>query len=159
VITPPPKAAGPDDLAPGTRVGVDYEVASRLGAGGMAVVYAARHLPSGRTRALKISRPEAAAEEALRGEYQVLSGLDHPNIVRILDLSNMVESHLTLVMERVGGETLRHRLLREPPLDPPTRRRHAEDLLAALDYLEQKAVTHASERRSVEATTRTGSPG
>lgn len=142
VITQPPKATGPDDLAIGARVGVDYEVVSRLGQGGMAVVYAARHLPSGRTRALKIARPEQPAEEALRGEFQVLSTLDHQNIVKILDLSNMVEKHLTLVMERVGGETLRHRLNREPPLDPPTRRRYAEDLLGALDYLEQKGVTH-----------------
>ena len=119
VITAPPKATSPDDLAPGMRVGVDYEVLSRLGQGGMAVVFAARHLPSGRTRALKISRPEVPAEEALRGEYQVLSGLDHSNIVRILDLSKMFEDHLTLVMERVGGETLRHRLNRAAPARSP----------------------------------------
>src|SRR5262245_66043350 len=80
---------------------------SRLGQGGMAVVYAARHIVSGRTRALKISRPDDSAEEALRGEYQVLSGLDHPNIVRVIDLTKMVEGRLTLIMERVGGETMR----------------------------------------------------
>ena len=140
---PPAPAATPDDLSAGTRVGADYETVARLGHGGMAVVYAARHLPSGRTRALKISRPEPAAEEALRGEYQVLSGLDHPAIVRVLDLTNMVQSRLTLVMERVGGETLKQRLASDKtPLDPPTRRRYAENLLAALDYLEQKGVTH-----------------
>ena len=96
-----------DNLQPGTRVGTDYEVVSRLGQGGMAVVYAARHLVSGRTRALKIARTDDSAEEALRGEYQVLSALDHPNVVRVIDLTKMVEGRLTLVMERVGGETLR----------------------------------------------------
>src|SRR5262249_33300843 len=96
-----------DNLQAGTRVGSDYQIVSRLGQGGMAVVYAARHLVSGRTRALKIARTEDAAEEALRGEYQVLSTLDHPNIVRVIDLTKIVESRLTLVMERVGGETLR----------------------------------------------------
>lgn len=141
-IVTPAKPANPDELPDGARVGADYEVVSRLGQGGMAVVYAARHLPSGRTRALKIARGEAAAEDALRGEFQTLTGLDHPNIVRVLDLSNMVEQRLTLVMERVSGENLRHRLTREPPLDPPTRRRYAEDLLGALDYLEQKGITH-----------------
>ncbi len=142
-VPPAPTKLNPDDLAVGTRVGTDYEIATRLGHGGMAVVYAARHLPSGRTRALKISRPDPAAEEALRGEFQVLSTLDHSGIVRVLDLTNMVESHLTLVMERVGGETLKHRLGPDrPPLDPSTRRRYAEDLLGALDYLEQKGVTH-----------------
>jgi serine/threonine protein kinase len=142
VITTPAKTSTPEDLAPGTRVGADYEVLAKLGQGGMAVVYAVRHLPSGTTRALKIARPEASAEEALRGEHQALRGLEHPNIVHVGDLTNIVDQRVTLVMERVGGETLRHRFLREPPIDPPTRRRYAEDLLAALDYLEQKGVTH-----------------
>ena len=141
-VVTPSKPASPEELGEGARIGPDYEVVKLLGHGGMAVVYAAKHLPTGRTRALKIARDNAAAEEALRGEFQTLSGLDHPNIVRVLDFSNMVEKRLTLVMERVGGENLRHRLTREPPLDPSTRRRYAEDLLGALDYLEQKAITH-----------------
>jgi serine/threonine protein kinase len=131
-----------DNLQSGTRVGSDYEIVSRLGQGGMAVVYAARHLVSGRTRALKIARTEDAAEEALRGEYQVLSTLDHPNVVRVIDLTKMVEGRLTLVMERVGGETLRQWLAAHPTPEPTAQRKLAEDLLAGLDYLEQKSVTH-----------------
>ena len=131
-----------ENLQPGTRVGADYEVVSRLGQGGMAVVYAARHLLSGRTRALKIARPDDSAEEALRGEYQVLSGLDHPNVVRVIDLTKMVEGRLTLVMERVGGETLRQWLAAHTAAEPTALRRLAEDLIAGLDYLEQKSITH-----------------
>ena len=138
----PPRPLDPDDLQPGTRIGADYEIVSRLGEGGMAVVYAARHLPTGRTRALKIARAATAAEDALRGEHAALSKLDHASIVKILDLTNMVEGRLTLIMERVGGETLRQRLAKDVPLDPPTRRRYTEDLLGALDYLEQRGVTH-----------------
>lgn len=131
-----------DNLQAGTRVGTDYEVVSRLGQGGMAVVYAARHLVSGRTRALKIARTEDSAEEALRGEYQVLSALDHPNVVRVIDLTKMVEGRLTLVMERVGGETLRQWMALHPTPEPTALRRLAEDLLGGLDYLEQKSITH-----------------
>ncbi|MEO7889575.1 MAG: protein kinase [Vicinamibacterales bacterium] len=131
-----------DNLQAGTRVGTDYEVVSRLGQGGMAVVYAARHLVSGRTRALKIARTEDSAEEALRGEYQVLSALDHPSVVRVIDLTKMVEGRLTLVMERVGGETLRQWMALHPTPEPTALRRLAEDLLGGLDYLEQKSITH-----------------
>ncbi len=131
-----------DNLQAGTRIGSDYEVVSRLGQGGMAVVYAARHLVSGRTRALKIARTEDSAEEALRGEYQVLSALDHPNVVRVIDLSKMFEGRLTLVMERVSGETLRQWMTLHPNPEPAAQRRLAEDLLAGLDYLEQKSITH-----------------
>ncbi|MBK7192658.1 MAG: protein kinase [Myxococcales bacterium] len=138
----PPRALDPDNLERGTRIGADYEITDRLGEGGLAVVYAARHLPTGRTRALKVARNSAGAEEALRGEYQALSKLDHPAIVKVLDPTNMVDGRLTLIMERVSGETLRQRLHRQPPLDPQTRRRFAEDLLTALDYLEQRGVTH-----------------
>jgi len=131
-----------ENLQQGTRVGTDYEIVARLGQGGMAVVYAARHLVSGRTRALKIARSENAAEEALQGEYQTLSRLDHPNVVRVIDLTKMVEGRLTLVMERVGGETLRQWLATHPTPEATAQRRLAEDLLAGLDYLEQQSVTH-----------------
>ncbi len=132
----------PDDLKKGMRLGPDYEIISRLGRGGMAVVYAARHLVSGRTRALKIARAQSAAEEALQGEYQALVELDHPNLVRVIDLSKMVEGRLTLVMERVGGQNLRHWLAENPAPDSNTQRRFAEDLLAGLDHLEQQGVVH-----------------
>jgi serine/threonine protein kinase len=131
-----------ENLADGTRVGSDYEILSRLGQGGMAVVYAARHLVSGKTRALKIARENDAAEEALRNEYQALSNLDHTNIVRVIDLTKMVEGRLTLVMERVGGKTLRQWLVAHTQSEPTAQRRLAEDLLAGLEYLEQKSVTH-----------------
>src|SRR5262249_39554212 len=121
-----------DNLQPGTRIGADYEIVSRLGQGGMAVVYAARPLVSGRTRALKVARSEDAAEAALHGEYQVLTRLDHPNIVRVIDLTKMVEGRLTLVMERVGGVTLRQWLAQHPTPEPAAQRRLAEDLIAGL---------------------------
>ncbi|MBM4320805.1 MAG: hypothetical protein FJ125_12845, partial [Deltaproteobacteria bacterium] len=53
-----------------------------------------------------------------------------------------VEDRLTLVMERVGGSTLRRWLEQHRQPDLNTLRRYAEDLLAALEYLEQKGVTH-----------------
>jgi serine/threonine protein kinase len=116
----PARALDPDNLERGTRIGADYEITDRLGEGGLAVVYAARHLPTGRTRALKVARNSAGAEEALRGEYKALERLDHPAIVKVLDPTNMVDGRLTLIMERVSGETLRQRLHRQPPLDAAT---------------------------------------
>lgn len=62
----------PENLTPGARIGSDYEIREKLGAGGMATVYAARHLVSGAARALKVARPDLAAEEALRAEHLAL---------------------------------------------------------------------------------------
>lgn len=132
----------PDNLEKGTRIGRDYEIEGRLGQGGMAVVYAARHLVSGRVRALKVARPEPAAQEALRGEYAALDALDHPNIVRVVDINYVVGDRLTLAMERVSGANLRHWLRDHPTPEPQTQRRFAENLLSGLEYLEQKGVIH-----------------
>ncbi|MBI4699810.1 MAG: protein kinase [Deltaproteobacteria bacterium] len=132
----------PENILPETRIGPDYEILGKLGAGGLATVYAARHLVSGTSRALKIARPDPAAEEALRAEYRALVALDHPNVVRAVDLSNMVPERVTLVLERVKGLPLSE-WLRHPTDDTPeTRRRYAEHLLGALEYLEHKGVAH-----------------
>ncbi len=150
----PSKPLDIEDLSPKSRIGPDYEILNRLGHGGMSVVYAARHLASGRTRALKIARPNDAAEEALRGEYDALCKLEHPNVVRVVDLSKMIDDRLTLVMERVGGSTLRAWLAAHPAPDAPTQRRLAEDLLAGLEYLENQGITHKDLKRTTCWSTR-----
>lgn len=137
-----PTALDPEHIAPETRIGPDYEVIGTLGAGGLATVYAARHLVSGTTRALKIARPTPMAEEALLAEYQALARLDHPNVVRAVDLSNVVPDRKTLVLERVKGLPLSEWLKQSADESPETRRHYAEHLLAALEYLEKKGVSH-----------------
>jgi serine/threonine protein kinase len=63
-----------------------YVVEARIGSGGMGVVYRARHGRTGALAALK-TVPVDSTEQlaAFRREAQVLAGLHHPGIVRILD--------------------------------------------------------------------------
>ena len=136
-----PLTLDPENIPDGTRLGTDYEVTGKLGAGGMATVYMARHLMSGTTRALKVSRSDARAEEALSGEHEALKPLDHPNIVKAIDITGIVPERKTLVLERVKGTTLAKRLA-AGPLTDEERRLYAEHLLAALGYLEQKGIVH-----------------
>ncbi len=136
-----PTTLDPENIPQGTKLGTDYEVTGKLGAGGMATVYMARHLMSGTTRALKVSRPDARAEEALTSEHRVLMPLDHANIVRAIDITGIVPERKTLVLERVKGETLAKRLA-AGGLTEEERRLYAEHLVAALTYLEQKGVVH-----------------
>jgi tetratricopeptide (TPR) repeat protein len=94
----------------GRRVG-RYQVLQPLGAGGMAVVYAAHDPTLDRKVALKVlrARGEASARERARmrllREAQALAGLSHPNIVTVLDVG--VDGELVfLAMELVRGTTL-----------------------------------------------------
>ncbi|HCF62540.1 MAG TPA: hypothetical protein DFS52_31690, partial [Myxococcales bacterium] len=138
-----PRALDPENLQPGTRLGNDYEIRDRLGQGGLATVYAALHLVSGSTRALKVARPEPRAAEALQTELRALRELDHRSIVGVVDVSaGLVPDRLTLAMERVRGVPLSRWLVENPNPARETLRTFAEDLLGALAYLEQKGVTH-----------------
>jgi len=136
-----PTSLDPENIPIGTRLGTDYEVTGKLGAGGMATVYMARHLMSGTTRALKVSRPDSRAEEALSSEHDVLKLLDHQNIGRAIDITGIVPERKTLVLERLKGQTLAQRLAAAGLVDEE-RRLYTENLLAALAYLEQKGIVH-----------------
>jgi serine/threonine-protein kinase len=67
-----------------------YALEGKIGAGGMGVVYLARHRGTGQRVALKVIVPESAASQAalqrfLR-EADVLRKLNHPRIVKFLEL-------------------------------------------------------------------------
>jgi len=87
--------------------------------------------PSGRTRALKIVA-QNAAEEAYKGGNQTLSRWNRTPCRGVIDLTKDGEGRLTLVMERVGGETLRQWLATHPTPEATAPAQLAEDLLAGL---------------------------
>jgi serine/threonine protein kinase len=131
----------PEDLQPGQRIPPDYEVLSKLGAGGMAWVYAARHLVSGRTRVSRSRAPSVPPRTRCARSIRPRQARS-PQHRQGAGPEQNARGQPDLVLERVGGESLRqwsgHN--RKPNLQ--TQRRLAEDLLAGLDYLEQRGVIH-----------------
>jgi hypothetical protein len=100
-----------DELRPGDVVG-RYVVHSRIGAGGMGVVYAAHDPELGRAVALKVLRTDlertAVRErmrERLRREAQAMAQLAHPNVVAVHDVG-AAGDRVFLTMELVEGTTL-----------------------------------------------------
>ncbi len=87
-----------------------YEVESRLGSGGMGVVYLARDLRLDRLVAIKVLADGRVADERararFRGEAQALSRLNHPNIATIFDFDQQ-DGRDFLVMEYIDGQSLR----------------------------------------------------
>ena len=84
------------------------EVQSRLGGGGMGVVYRAYDPDLGRLVAVKLLRSWMAREQRslIAAEARALAQLNHPNVVTVHEIVEG-EDELYFVMEYVPGRTLR----------------------------------------------------
>jgi serine/threonine-protein kinase len=111
----------PGDLV-GTVLAGKYRIGKRIGSGGIGVVHAAEHIGLGTQVAVKVLRGAAAKDGAeiarLRREAQVSSALDHPNVVKVLDLDQLQDGSIFVVMELLRGRSLAEKLHREGPLGP-----------------------------------------
>ena len=100
----------------GTKLG-RYEIRSKIGAGGMGVVYLAQDTNLGRRVALKILHTELA-ELSYRmnrfvQEARAASALNHPNILTIHEIDR-IDSTYFIATEFIEGETLREHIRRGP---------------------------------------------
>jgi Tol biopolymer transport system component len=102
--------------APGDRFG-PYEIAGRLGEGGMGVVYRARDTRLGRDVALKVLPLALAGDAGRRSRFereaQALAALNHPHIAAVHDFLETGGQH-AIVMELVAGQTLAQRIAGGP---------------------------------------------
>jgi len=122
----------------------EYAQMQLIGRGGMAEVYSAQHPVLRQPVAIKVMRQSLENLEAQRSlferEIQLLRGLVHPNIIRILDAGE-VDSRPYLVMELVDGPTL-SALLEKERLDYQTIVLVLQGLASALDYLHIQKIIH-----------------
>ena len=95
------------------RTLLHYRIESKLGAGGMGVVYRARDIRLNRSIALKILPPKPPSgpdpQGRLAQEARAASALNHPNIVTIYDIGNDNSDGQKvdfIAMEYVPGKTL-----------------------------------------------------
>lgn len=125
---------------------VEYRVVRRLGRGGMGVVDLAT-APDGTEVALKRlslhGTPDevARARARIRREADVLRSLDHPGIVRLLDLLDDGDD-VVLVMPYLSGGSLHERVARDGPMEPEAVAVMADRLLDALAAAHRQGVVH-----------------
>ncbi|HEX2522356.1 MAG TPA: serine/threonine-protein kinase, partial [Terriglobia bacterium] len=107
--------------ASGTLIGQTlghYEVVSRLGVGGMGVVYLARDVRLERMVALKFLPVSLSgdSDEKVRfvREAKAASALDHLNIGTIHEITETPDGQLFIVMAYYQGETLKQKIERGP---------------------------------------------
>lgn len=133
----------PDEA--GLRLG-PYRLAEPIGSGGMGVVYRAERVDAAfqRAVAIKMARRRFARAEELqrfRTEREVLAGLDHPNIARLLDGGASEDGRPYLVIELVEGMPI-DRYCVERKLGVRARIELFQQVCSAIAYAHQNLLIH-----------------
>ena len=142
----PVSSRDPSDGYLGQVLQTRYQIVSKLGAGSVGAVFRAEDLHHGGQVAVKVLMPSAGYHEPraarrLKREARAASGLDHPNIVRMLDYGEM-DGVPYLVMELVEGEELGDILAREQRVDPHRAVHIVDQVASSLTHAHGRGIVH-----------------
>ncbi len=141
-----PKAVDTGALS-GKVVG-QYQLGPLIGRGGMGEVYHGQQMGSGQTVAIKTLRtdpdtsiPQEQGQLRLGREAQIVSGLDHPNVIKVYDFG-AVGNVFYVAMQYVAGENLDTFLRRAGKLSLEQTVIILQDVAEALDYVHERGLVH-----------------
>jgi serine/threonine protein kinase len=122
-----------------------YKILRPIGRGGMGTVFLAEHTSLSRKVAVKVLPPDKAKDklslERFHREARAAAALDHPNIVRLHDISQGNGVHF-LVMEYVEGKDLQSLMGQTGPLHYAQAARYVAQAAAGLHHAHEKGFIH-----------------
>jgi serine/threonine-protein kinase len=147
-----------EPLEPGSMVG-RYLTLSRIGVGGMGIVYRAHDTELNRTVALKVLPPELSKYpeylKRFHTEAQAQARLNSPHVVTLHELMDHPVGKV-LVLEYVEGETLESRLRHYGPLTVSDAVRVFEQAMRGVEHIHHMGVVHRDLKPSNIFITRDG---
>ena len=130
-------------LHPGTQLD-HYRLENLVARSGMASIYRATDLQSGRPVAIKIPHPEVEADplfyDRFKREEEIGKKLDHPGVMKVYGHDD--HSRVYMVMEWVDGRLLRQILIENKKLPIERAIRITLGICEALEYIHSKGVVH-----------------
>lgn len=129
----------------GMILGNRYEILEEVGGGGMAKVYRARCRLLNRFVAVKVLKPELAADEdflkRFHKEAQAAAALNSPHIVGVYDVGQDGDIHY-IVMEYVEGQTLKEYIEANGMLSWQETVDYAIQICKALEVAHRHGIVH-----------------
>ncbi|MFT3711168.1 MAG: serine/threonine-protein kinase [Archangium sp.] len=126
-------------------LGDRFKLIRHLGGGGMAEVFLAEQVSLKRQVALKVLKRDLSAQPAMaerfRREAQLLSTVDHPGVVRVIDFESNKKDGTVLVLELAEGDTLESNL-KMGPYEPRRAIRLLLQLAEGLAAVHAKGIIH-----------------
>ncbi|NNE65915.1 MAG: SUMF1/EgtB/PvdO family nonheme iron enzyme [Pyrinomonadaceae bacterium] len=124
-----------------------YKLESRIGQGGMGVVYRARHSYLKTLHAIKIILPDLVGNDPqlvtrFRQEALAAAAIRHQNVVQVTDYGVAQDTMPFLVMEFVEGESLHDLLAREKRLSPEKAFELVKAMCAGIGAAHRQGIVH-----------------
>lgn len=123
-----------------------FRIECEIGTGGMGTVYRAAHLGLERAVAVKIIKPEYAADPAVADRFmreaRTMARLRHAHAAMIFDAGNLPDGRHFIVMEFVEGCTLSETLAREGRFTPERAVHIASDICDVLLEAHKLGIVH-----------------
>jgi serine/threonine-protein kinase len=145
-VASPSPAPVAQELQVGQVLDERFEVTALINRSAMSSVFKATDLKTGRTVALKVPLPslegDPAAFSRFEREAEIGLRLDHPNILKFIDVDAARKSRPYLVMEFLEGQTLERLMRQMSPLPESEALPIASQVCDAIDYLHRHDVVH-----------------
>jgi serine/threonine-protein kinase len=142
---PPSVVVESSDPLIGLNLG-GFVVKKLLASGGMGLVYEALHEQIGRRAAVKVLKPEVAADQEwtrrFLTEAQALASLKNKNLIEVLNFGKTPDGREYLMMEFLEGEALDHYLHRMGALAPAVALGLTDQILNGLSEAHKKGIVH-----------------
>ena len=126
------------DLKPGDKITQDLVLYEELGAGAYGRVFKAKNILVDKFFAVKLFERSAESIEDTRSEYNALSEIDHPNVVKIWDCATSLQGLFYTRMDLLDGENLREYTKGDVRLPLNEIYNLTHSILSALVYMQNK---------------------
>jgi len=121
-----------------------YQINDVVATSGMATVFRARDLDTGRLVAIKVPHPEIESDPALYDRFlreeEIGQKIDHPGVMKVL--ANPDRSQVYMVMEWIDGRLLRQILNEEKKLPVERAVKLTVRICDALEHIHANGVVH-----------------